>query len=196
MGDSTDGAGFLDALRGDDGFDPTGRRCLVLGAGGAARAVCLAMAEAGAARVRVVARRAEAAEACAALAGPVGLPVGPALLADSIVDSDLIVNASPVGMSSGDGLPFDAGPGPFAGRPVRRRPHLRARDHPLDRRRPSEGVHHGQRAGTPDPPGGPPAGHLDRATGAPRRHGRGGAVGAGPPGPLTAFRSGRLKMAG
>ena len=31
VGDSTDGAGFLDALRGDDGFDPTGRRCLVLG---------------------------------------------------------------------------------------------------------------------------------------------------------------------
>ena len=110
VGDSTDGAGFLDALRGDDGFDPTGRRCLVLGAGGAARAVCLAMAEAGAARVRVVARRAEAAEACAALAGPVGLPVGPALLADSIVDSDLIVNASPVGMSSGDGLPFALDP--------------------------------------------------------------------------------------
>ena len=37
VGDSTDGAGFLDALRGDDGFDPTGRRCLILGAGGAAR---------------------------------------------------------------------------------------------------------------------------------------------------------------
>ena len=61
VGDSTDGAGFLDALRGDDGFDPNGRRCLILGAGGAARSVCLAIAEAGAARVRVVARRPDAA---------------------------------------------------------------------------------------------------------------------------------------
>jgi shikimate dehydrogenase len=106
VGDSTDGAGFLDALRGEDGFDPAGRRCLVLGAGGAARAVCLAVAEAGAARVGVVARRPEAAAACAALAGPVGSPVGLDLLAESISDADLIINASPVGMSPGDGLPF------------------------------------------------------------------------------------------
>ena len=30
-GESTDGAGFIDAIRGDDGFDPAGRRCVVLG---------------------------------------------------------------------------------------------------------------------------------------------------------------------
>ena len=59
-GGRTDGAGFIDALRGDDGFDPAGRRCVVLGAGGAARAVTLALAEAGASAVSVVARRVEA----------------------------------------------------------------------------------------------------------------------------------------
>jgi shikimate dehydrogenase len=41
LGHSTDGAGFLDALQWDDGFDPAGRNCLVLGAGGAARAVTM-----------------------------------------------------------------------------------------------------------------------------------------------------------
>jgi shikimate dehydrogenase len=107
VGDSTDGAGFLDALRGDAGFDPSGRRCLILGAGGAARAVCLALAEAGAARVQVVARRRDAADQCADLAGSAGAAVGPEDLAGAVNDSDLIVNASPVGMSPGDGLPFD-----------------------------------------------------------------------------------------
>ncbi|MGH9165933.1 MAG: shikimate dehydrogenase family protein, partial [Acidimicrobiales bacterium] len=29
VGDSTDGAGFLDAVRLDQGFDPAGRRCVV-----------------------------------------------------------------------------------------------------------------------------------------------------------------------
>lgn len=107
MGESTDGAGFLDALRGDDGFDPTGRRCLIFGAGGAARSVCLALAEAGAAQVRVVARSADAARECAALAGPAGAPLSPAVVAEAVTDSDLIVNATPVGMVGGDGVPFE-----------------------------------------------------------------------------------------
>jgi shikimate dehydrogenase len=110
VGDSTDGAGFLDALRGDDGFDPSGRCCLILGAGGAARSVALAIAQAGAARVRVVARRPDAAAACAAFAGPAGAVVGPDELAGAVTDSDLIVNATPVGMSPGDGLPFALDP--------------------------------------------------------------------------------------
>src|SRR5581483_1012120 len=48
---STDGAGFVDALRSGAGFEPAGRRCIVLGAGGAARAVVLALTDAGAADV-------------------------------------------------------------------------------------------------------------------------------------------------
>ena len=42
-GDSTDGAGFLRDLRERHGFDPSGRRVLLLGAGGAARAVAAAL---------------------------------------------------------------------------------------------------------------------------------------------------------
>jgi shikimate dehydrogenase len=112
VGDSTDGAGFLDALEGDDGFDPSGRQCLVLGAGGAARAVTLALAGAGAGSVVVIGRSPEAALSCARLAGPVGQAMGPERpgLAEIVSASDLIVNATRVGMAAGDGLPFDIDP--------------------------------------------------------------------------------------
>ena len=59
VGDNTDGEGFVASLRRGAGLDPAGLRCLVVGAGGAARAVVLALAEAGAAEVVVVNRTAE-----------------------------------------------------------------------------------------------------------------------------------------
>ena len=110
VGDNTDGAGFLDALRTDEGFDPTGRRCLVVGAGGAARAVVLALAGAGAAEVVVANRTHARAEEAAALAPGVARP-GSAEEADSV---ELIVNATPQGMAGDLSLPVPAstlGPG-------------------------------------------------------------------------------------
>lgn len=64
VGHNTDAGGFADGLRAD-GIDPAGRRALVLGGGGAARAVVAGLSDAGAA-VTVVARRPEAATWCAA----------------------------------------------------------------------------------------------------------------------------------
>lgn len=111
VGDSTDGPGFVDALRHDQLWDPRGRRCVVLGSGAAARAVCLALAEAGAGSVGVVGRRAGAVDGCVALAHPVGAAVP----ADEVAGADLVVNATPVGMTSATGppavaLPFDLDP--------------------------------------------------------------------------------------
>jgi len=108
-GENTDGAGFLAGLRTDFDFDPTGRTCVVLGAGGAARAVVLALARAGAASVQVVNRTASSAVAAAELAGPVGSVAG----AEAVASADLVVNATSVGMrqgKSGDApaLPCDA----------------------------------------------------------------------------------------
>jgi shikimate dehydrogenase len=107
IGDSTDGPGLVDALREDEGWVPDGRRCVVLGAGGAARAVCLALAEQGAASVVVVGRRRGPAAECARLAGTVG-KVGTVAEAG---DADLIVNATPVGMV-GQPTPITHAPGP------------------------------------------------------------------------------------
>ena len=52
---------------------PAGRRCVVIGAGGAARAVVLALADAGASRIAVLNRTPERATTAAALAGGVGV---------------------------------------------------------------------------------------------------------------------------
>lgn len=102
VGENTDGAGFVDALRSDAGFDPAGRRCLVVGAGGAARAVVLALARAGAAEVGVANRTAARGQEAAALAGPVGRLAQ----LDEVAGADLVVNATSVGMD-GLALPFD-----------------------------------------------------------------------------------------
>lgn len=106
VGHNTDGEGFLRGLRSDFALDPAGARCVVLGAGGAARAVVDALARAGAGDVAVVARREEPARSAAALAGAVGRVAPP----DAVAAADLVVNATPVGMGAGpDGtsLPVD-----------------------------------------------------------------------------------------
>ena len=103
VGESTDGGGFIDALREDAGFEPGGRTAAVIGAGGAARAVVRSLAEVGAAEIVVVNRTGERAEAAASLGGGVAR-VG----ADAdIAGVDLVVNATPVGMAHMAGLPFD-----------------------------------------------------------------------------------------
>lgn len=107
LGHNTDGAGFLDSLRLDAGIDPQGMHVVVLGAGGAARAVVHALGTAGAASVVVLNRHADRAARAAALAfgrGRVGS------LAD-VDAAELIVNATPVGMGAGAAespLPADA----------------------------------------------------------------------------------------
>jgi shikimate dehydrogenase len=94
VGHNTDGEGFLRGLRHDAGVDPAGARCVVLGAGGAARAVIRALARASAAEVVVVNRSEEPARVAAALGGE-HARVG---TVDDVVRADLVVNATPIGM--------------------------------------------------------------------------------------------------
>jgi len=110
VGDSTDGPGFIDSLA-DLGWSPAGKCCLVLGAGGSARAVVLALGAAGAKRVGIVARRREQALEVAALAGEAGMVA----TVDAADEAELVVNATPVGMDGalvdGDSeLPFGLEP--------------------------------------------------------------------------------------
>lgn len=101
VGHSTDGDGFIASLHADAGFDPAGARVVVLGAGGAARAVVEAVARHGAAEVVVLNRTPERGAEAAALAGArvrTGTP-------QSIGEADLVVNATSVGM----GEPADTG---------------------------------------------------------------------------------------
>jgi shikimate dehydrogenase len=103
LGCNTDGAGFLVALR-EAGFEPTGRRALVLGAGGGARAVVYALSRADCS-VAILSRRVRrAAELAHDLGGTdAGAPVTwvprEVTLADlPLADFDLLVHSTPVGM--------------------------------------------------------------------------------------------------
>jgi len=100
VGDNTDGEGFMAALRRGAGFDPSERRCAVIGAGGAARAVVLALADAGAGEVIVVNRTPERAADAAALAGARGRTGS----SEEVAAADLVVNATPVGMDGGSAV--------------------------------------------------------------------------------------------
>lgn len=122
VGFNTDGAGAVAALRDGLGFDPSGLTVTLLGAGGAAKAVSLALAEAGAERVFVCNRtlpRAE--ELCAhdpaGRLSPNGF--GPDTLSRCAARSRLLVNCTNLGMAGCpsqfegfsflDALPPDAG---------------------------------------------------------------------------------------
>jgi len=56
VGENTDGKGFMRALTQDAGVDPHGKRVVVLGAGGAARAIAVELALAGAVQLTIVNR--------------------------------------------------------------------------------------------------------------------------------------------
>lgn len=102
-GYSTDGEGFLGAVR-MEGFEPAGKRAVILGAGGSARCVAVALARAGAAEIVVANRTLPRAEEVASLANaqgrrlaePLGLDAAP--LAERLRAADILVNTTPVGM--------------------------------------------------------------------------------------------------
>ena len=99
VGFNTDGAGALSALGEVLGFDPAGSTVTLLGAGGAAKAVALALAEAGAERVRVCNRTLErAGELCARHPRLTPAPFDPDTLERLCRGADLLVNCTSLGM--------------------------------------------------------------------------------------------------
>ncbi len=100
IGDSTDGPGFLAALAGA-GVEITGRKVVVLGAGGSARAVVHALAEAGA-QVVVANRTPERARAMAERFASVGnidaVPLTEEALREALRGAAALVNTTSAGM--------------------------------------------------------------------------------------------------
>lgn len=104
---NTDVAGFLRALREAGQLDPAGRRAVIAGAGGAARAVVAALVQAGAARVTVINRTSSRAtklvEDMRPLAGHTDLQALPDAYiswVSAAVGADLLVNCTSVGSDS------------------------------------------------------------------------------------------------
>ncbi len=99
VGHNTDAGGFTWALREEAGLDPRGRRAVILGAGGFARAVAYGLREAGA-EVQVVNRSLERARLLAESLGRgiTALEAGGGRALAALREADLVVNATPLGM--------------------------------------------------------------------------------------------------
>ncbi len=109
VGDNTDGSGFLAALRDDLGCEAAGLVAVILGAGGAARAVTVSLARAGARRLVLMNRSAERAvrladrlrvhyPACAVEV----CRLDPAWRADALPGLHLLVNTTSQGLTPAD----------------------------------------------------------------------------------------------
>jgi shikimate dehydrogenase len=108
--DNTDVEGFLAALREQVPEAPAGMRALVLGAGGAARAVVYALLSADTEKVGVWNRHQERATALVAdLVPRAGKTALDSLIEPSLGDFDLLVNATSLGMSHPDSGPETGG---------------------------------------------------------------------------------------
>ena len=101
-GHNTDTQGFVGALR-HDGFDPEGKRAVVVGAGGGARAVVYGLIEASVEEIVMFDIGPSRAQALVSDLGGVGsklraLPLTTETLVESARAADLLVNATPMGM--------------------------------------------------------------------------------------------------
>lgn len=107
-GTNTDAFGFIENLRqAGVGFDAKAGPAVVLGAGGASRAVCVALREAGAPAIRLVNRTVDRA---AALAREFGAPVSAhawTALPETLADAALLINATSLGMTGQPALEAD-----------------------------------------------------------------------------------------
>jgi shikimate dehydrogenase len=110
IGHNTDVAGFARALKQDAGFDARGKKTMLLGSGGAARAVALALIEAGASIIYVVGRKPRNIDALVVSLKPLtasGTTITWAYWGDgsflrSLNEADLIVNCTPVGVAGSE----------------------------------------------------------------------------------------------
>ncbi|WP_338013959.1 shikimate dehydrogenase [Desulforamulus profundi] len=105
VGYNTDGQGFIRSLESEANFTPRGKSALILGAGGAARAVVIALAFAGLDSLYITNRTPERADdlardvsrACQVEAQV--LPWGQQLPEDQVSRVDLVVQTTSIGMS-------------------------------------------------------------------------------------------------
>jgi len=111
IGYNTDGIGYVRSLAEETGFRPSGKRVLLIGAGGAARGVAFALAKERPAAIHIANRTKERALDLAAYIGRFTECSGHSLAElDDIPAADLIVNTTSAGMHPNvDEMPVDEG---------------------------------------------------------------------------------------
>ncbi|MEY3673220.1 MAG: shikimate dehydrogenase [Pseudomonadota bacterium] len=106
-GDILDGKGFVEGLR-QNGFKPEGLTVLLCGAGGAARAIAFALAQAGIRKLSIHNRTQAAAQQILQGIKTLHPAVETRLGSEDPTGFDLVVNATSLGMRAEDPLPLDA----------------------------------------------------------------------------------------
>lgn len=110
VGHNTDGRGFLRSMKEDAGFSPRKKRILIIGSGGAARAVSFSLALAGASSLALFdSEQAKAERLAADLAAKTGVaasPIGEDGIAAAAAEAHCIINATPLGLKKSDILPI------------------------------------------------------------------------------------------
>ena len=115
-GTNTDGIGFVHGLKEQGRYDPTGKHCLMFGAGGAARGVAFALCAAGISSI-TLSGRASGVEKITRLASDLNAyrtgvckvqSTDPGEAGKLLKDNELVINTTSVGMAPNiDATPFD-----------------------------------------------------------------------------------------
>jgi shikimate dehydrogenase len=108
-GDMFDGAGFVRGIE-RKGERVRERRVALFGAGGAGSAIACALAGAGVDSIHIIDADARRADALVERLRPAFPECTLVAATSKPSDVDMVVNASPVGMQAGDGMPGDIGP--------------------------------------------------------------------------------------
>jgi shikimate dehydrogenase len=117
LADQFDGAGFVRGML-RKGFDPSGKRALVVGNGGVGSPIAASLAGLGLAEIGLFDPNAAASEALAQRIGVHYSDVKVVVGSKDPEGYDLIVNATPIGMDDDDPLPVDVdrvAPGSYVG---------------------------------------------------------------------------------
>lgn len=111
IGHTTDGRGFLRSLREEAGFVPRGKRFVLLGSGGAGRAVAFSLALAGARQIAVrdvdEGKARLLAQDIAEKTGCKAIALTSEMLAGYCHESECLINATPLGLKKADPLPLN-----------------------------------------------------------------------------------------
>jgi len=98
IGYNTDGPGFVESLKSEAKFEPKGKKAVVLGAGGASRAICSMLNSEGAKQIVIADVVETKAEELAKQVKAKTAKVNSQALQKAINEADILVNTTPIGM--------------------------------------------------------------------------------------------------
>ncbi len=112
IGYNTDGQGFITSLKKEAGVDPKGKRVVIIGTGGAGRAVSIQLAKEGVKRIGLFDIIFDKAQNIAShikknISKVEATSVRKEGLKKEVREADILINATPAGMRANDPLPVD-----------------------------------------------------------------------------------------